>query len=61
LNKTILDLGLGADSEQFRSAPGLASSAVETAFSVMSANGTKRTYRSACYFARFRAKADIAE
>jgi hypothetical protein len=42
VNKTILDLGIGPIQNNSDLPPGLASSAVETAFSVMSANGVRR-------------------
>jgi hypothetical protein len=61
VNKTILDLGIGPIQNNSDLPPGLASSAVETAFSVMSANGTKRSYRDVRYRSAFEGKADISQ
>jgi hypothetical protein len=56
VNKTILDLGIGPIQNNSDLPPGLASSAVETAFSVMSANGTFRTCQPRQTMSGFRVK-----
>jgi hypothetical protein len=61
VNKTILDLGIGPIQNNSDLPPGLASSAVETAFSVMSAIGTFEMSTDVRYLAAFGGKADISQ